>query len=57
MKKPSSFSIRTISPIALILGLIFFVISLSANQNIFTWIAIGFLLVSLITGGKWLRKK
>jgi uncharacterized membrane protein YdbT with pleckstrin-like domain len=57
MKKPSSFNLRTGSPIFLILGLLFFVIGLISNQNIFTWIAIGFLLISLVAGGKWIRKK
>jgi hypothetical protein len=57
MNKLPPFNAQKASPIFLILGLIFFVIGLSSNQNIFTLIAIVLLLISLVTGGKWLRKK
>jgi len=45
------------SPVFLILGLTFLTIGLATDQTAFTWIAIAFVLVSLLTGGKWLRKK
>jgi len=41
--------------IFLILGLVFLTIGLATDQKAFTWIAIAFVLVALISGGKWLR--
>jgi hypothetical protein len=45
------------SPVFLILGLTVLTIGLATDQTAFTWIAIAFVLLSLLTGGKWLRKK
>ena len=45
------------SPVFLILGLIFLMVGLATDQTAFTWIAIAFVLVSLIMGGKWLRPR
>jgi hypothetical protein len=45
------------SAVFLILGLIFLTIGLATDQTAFTWIAIAFVLVSLISGGKWLKRK
>ena len=45
------------SMIFLILGLTFLAIGLATDQTAFTWIAIAFVLISLITGGKWLRRR
>jgi hypothetical protein len=45
------------SPVFLILGLIFLTIGLATDQRAFTWITIVFVLVSLISGGKWLKNK
>ena len=45
------------SSVFLILGLAFLTIGLATDQTAFTWIAIAFVLVSLVTGGKWLRRK
>jgi hypothetical protein len=45
------------SMIFLILGLAFLAIGLATDQTAFTWIAIAFVLISLVTGGKWLRRK
>jgi len=39
----------------LILGLVFLTIGLATDQTAFTWIAIAFVLLSLVLGGKWLR--
>jgi uncharacterized membrane protein len=46
---------RRLSAIFLILGLIFLTIGIVTNQTAFTWIAIAFVLISLIVGGKWLK--
>jgi len=45
------------STIFLILGLVFLTIGLATDQTAFTWIAIAFVLVSLVSGGKWLRPR
>ena len=41
----------------LILGMVFLVIGLATDQTVFTWVSIAFVLISLVTGGKWLRRK
>jgi hypothetical protein len=43
------------SMIFLILGMAFLAIGLATDQTVFTWIAIVFILISLIAGGRWLR--
>jgi hypothetical protein len=48
---------RRSSPVFLILGLIFLTVGLATDQTVFTWIAIAFVMVSLILGGKWLRPR
>lgn len=45
------------STIFLILGLTFLAVGIATNQTAFSWIAIAFVLLSLILGGKWLRKR
>jgi hypothetical protein len=45
------------SMIFLVLGLVFLVIGFATDQTAFTWVAIAFVLISLIAGGKWLRKR
>jgi membrane protein implicated in regulation of membrane protease activity len=45
------------SMIFLILGLAFLAIGLATDQTAFTWIAIAFVLISLVTGGRWLRRR
>jgi hypothetical protein len=45
------------SMIFLILGLAFLTVGLATDQTAFTWVAIAFVLVSLIAGGKWLRPR
>jgi hypothetical protein len=45
------------SMIFLILGLAFLSIGIATDQTAFSWIAIAFVLVSLITGGRWLRPR
>jgi cell division protein FtsW (lipid II flippase) len=41
----------------LILGLAFLAIGLATDQTVFTWIAIAFLVISLVSGGKWMRPR
>ena len=41
----------------LILGMVFLAIGLATDQTAFTWISIAFVLIALVTGGKWLRRK
>ena len=48
---------RTASTIFLILGMVFFVIGLSTNQNAFTWLAIGCFVAFLFSGSGRLKKK
>ena len=45
------------STVFLILGLAFLTIGMATDQTAFTWIAIAFVLISLISGGKWLRPR
>lgn len=48
---------KRFSTIFLILGMAFLAIGLATDQTAFTWIAIAFVLISLVTGGKWLRRR
>jgi hypothetical protein len=45
------------SSVFLILGLAFLAIGIATDQTLFTWISIAFVFLSLVMGGKWLRKK
>jgi hypothetical protein len=55
MKKQHPF--KKYSTVFLILGLAFLVVGIATDQTAFSWIAIAFVLVSLLTGGKWLRPR
>lgn len=44
------------SMIFLILGMAFLGVGLATDQTAFTWLAIAFVLISLVLGGRWLRK-
>jgi len=48
---------RRSSNIFLVLGLVFLLIGIVTDQTEFTWIAIGLVLASLISGGRWLRPR
>jgi cell division protein FtsW (lipid II flippase) len=48
---------KKFSMIFLILGLAFLAIGISTDQTAFSWIAITFVLVSLVAGGKWMRPR
>jgi len=43
--------------IFLMLGMILLVIGLSAENTIFSWLAIVFMLIGLVMSGKWLRPR
>jgi len=45
------------SSIFLMLGMILLVIGFSAENTIFSWLAIVFMLIGLIMSGKWLRPR
>jgi len=45
------------SSIFLILGIVFLTIGIAADQTAFSWIAIAFIVISLISGGRWLRPR
>jgi uncharacterized membrane protein HdeD (DUF308 family) len=49
--------LKKYSTVFLILGLAFLVVGIATDQTAFSWIAIAFVLVSLLTGGKWLRPR
>jgi hypothetical protein len=49
--------LKRYSMLFLVLGLAFLAIGIATDQTAFSWIAIGFVLVSLLTGGKWLRPR
>jgi hypothetical protein len=49
--------LKKYSMIFLILGLAFLMIGIATDQTAFSWVAIGFVLVSLLTGGRWLRPR
>jgi len=48
---------KRISMIFLVLGLAFLAIGIATNQTAFSWLAIAFVLISLVTGGKWMRRR
>ena len=49
--------LKRYSPIFLILGIAFLAIGIATNQTAFSWIAVVFVLISLISGGRWLRHR
>ncbi len=46
---------RNISGYALILGMVFLVLGLALDNIVFSWTSIVFIMISLITGGRWMR--
>ena len=46
---------KSVSMAFLILGMVFLTIGISTDNTNFTWVAIGFVLASLLLGGKWMR--
>jgi hypothetical protein len=49
--------LKRYSMLFLVAGLAFLMIGLATDQTFFSWIAIALVLVSLITGGKWMRPR
>jgi hypothetical protein len=49
--------LKRYSPVFLILGIAFLAVGIATNQTAFSWIAVVFVLISLISGGRWLRRK
>ena len=47
---------RKLSSVFLILGMAFLAIGLSTDNKAFTWAAIAFVVISLVAGGRWLRR-
>lgn len=47
----------TISSILLLIGLLLLMAGIFADNRVFTWISAGFLLGSLILGGRWLKPR
>jgi hypothetical protein len=50
-------SFKRYSSIFLILGLAFLAVGIATDQTAFSWMAVAFVLISLITGGRWLRRR
>ena len=48
---------RGISMVFLILGLTFLTIGISTDNKAFTYASIAFVLISLIMGGRWMRRR
>ena len=48
---------RKVSGYLLILGMTFLVIGIATDNTIFSWLAVAFVLLSLILGGRWLRPR
>lgn len=48
---------KRLSMVLLVLGMTFLTLGIATDQTVFTWVSIAFVLISLVLGGKWLRKK
>jgi hypothetical protein len=48
---------RRVSGYLLILGMTFLVIGIATDNTIFSWVAVVFVFLSLILGGRWLRPR
>ena len=48
---------RAASPFFLLIGLIFLTLGIYTDNTIYTWISLPFILLSLISGGRWLRPR
>lgn len=57
MKPQPSSWIRRASPIFLLIGMVFLAIGFTTNNNVFTWVSIAFLVIALVAGGRWSKKK
>ena len=48
---------KKISTLFLLLGLAFLAVGVATDQTAFSWLAIAFVLISLVAGGKWMRPR
>jgi membrane protein implicated in regulation of membrane protease activity len=48
---------RKISGYFLILGMAFLIIGFSTDNTVFSWLAIVFVVLSLVLGGRWMRPR
>jgi len=48
---------RNSSTIFLVLGMVFLILGISTNNTVFSWIAIAFIVMSLVAGGRWMRPR
>ena len=48
---------RNISMVFLIFGMAFLTIGISIDNEVFSYAAVVFVLISLITGGRWMRPR
>ncbi len=48
---------KAVSIILLIVSMIFLAIGISADNNLFSWIAIALVLISLVLGGRFARPR
>lgn len=48
---------RRSSGIFLMLGIVFLVIGIATDNTSFSWVAVVFILLSLILGGRWFRRR
>lgn len=48
---------KRLSMVFLILGIVFLAVGISTDQTAFTWIAIAYVLIALLLGGRWLRPR
>jgi uncharacterized membrane protein YqgA involved in biofilm formation len=51
------FNKRRSSTIFLILGIVFLAIGIATNNTSFSWAAVVFILLSLVLGGRWMRRR
>ena len=48
---------RAATPFFLLIGIIFLGIGIYTDNTLFTWISLPFILLSLISGGRWTRPR
>lgn len=48
---------KRVSIVFLVMGMAFLAIGLATDQTTFTWLAIVFIVLSLVRGGRWMRPR
>ena len=48
---------RNVSTVFLILGMAFLAIGISTDNTAFSWVAIVFIMISLVAGGRWMKPR